>query len=97
MANYYRITAYHPAEDLSVIADSNGKFEKLWEFSAYMVSKGFKVIAVSREENFLEGDMPKTGIDTDKITIQAYAKGKPYVDQEKITVIRKTYSIMINK
>ena len=60
MANYYRITAYHPAEDLSVIADSNGKFEKLWEFSAYMVSKGFKVIAVSREENFLEGDMPKT-------------------------------------
>lgn len=29
MNNYFRITAYHPAEDLSVIADSNGKFEKL--------------------------------------------------------------------
>ena len=84
MANYYRITAYHPAEDLSVIADSNGKFEKLWEFSAYMVSKGFKVIAVSREENFLEGDMPKIGIDTDKITIQAYAKGEPNVTGNKI-------------
>lgn len=91
MANYYRITAYHPAEDLSVIADSNGKFEKLWEFSAYMVSKGFKVIAVSREENFLEGNMPKIGIDTDKITIQAYANGKPNVNENEITVGDKTY------
>lgn len=91
MANYYRITAYHPAEDLSVIADSNGKFEKLWEFSAYMVSKGFKVIAVSREENFLEGDIPKIGIDTDKITIQAYAKGKPNENGSKTTVGDKSY------
>lgn len=49
MNNYFRITAYHPAEDLSVIADSNGKFEKLWQFSAYIVSKGFKVIAVNKE------------------------------------------------
>ncbi len=91
MANYYRITAYHPAEDLSVIADSNGKFEKLWEFSAYMVSKGFKVIAVSREENFLEGNMPKIGIDTDKITILAYAKGEPNVTRNKIIVGDKDY------
>lgn len=91
MANYYRITAYHPAEDLSVIADSNGKFEKLWEFSAYMVSKGFKVITVSREENFLEGDMLKTGIDTDKIIIQAYAKGEPNVTGNKIIVGDKAY------
>ena len=91
MANYYRITAYHPAEDLSVIADSNGKFEKLWELSACMVSKGFKVIAVSREENFLEGDMPKIGIDTDKITIQAYAKGKPNVNGSETTVGNKSY------
>ena len=91
MANYYRITAYHPAEDLSVIADSNGKFEKLWEFSAYMVSKGFKVIAVNKEENFLEGDMPKTGIDTDKITIQAYASEKPNVNENKIIVGDKAY------
>lgn len=91
MNNYFRITAYHPAEDLSVIADSNGKFEKLWEFSAYMVSKGFKVIAVSREENFLEGDMPKIGIDTDKITIQAYVKGEPNVTGNKIIVGDKDY------
>lgn len=28
MANYFRITAYYPEKDFSVILDSNGKFEK---------------------------------------------------------------------
>ena len=44
MANYYRITAYHPGEDYSFIVDSHGKFEKLWEFSSYLVNKGVKVL-----------------------------------------------------
>ena len=29
MSNYFRITAYHPEQDLSAIFDSNGYFEKL--------------------------------------------------------------------
>lgn len=29
MTNYFRITAYYPTENLSVIMDSNGMFEKL--------------------------------------------------------------------
>lgn len=33
MANYFRITAYNPNEDVGMIVDSNGKFEKLWQFS----------------------------------------------------------------
>ena len=69
MNNYFRITAYHPAEDLSVIADSNGKFEKLWEFSAYMVSKGFKIIAVNKKDGFEYGNMPRIAPDKDEITI----------------------------
>ncbi len=44
MSNYFRITAYHPAENLSAIFDSNGYFEKLWQFSAYLIQKGFKII-----------------------------------------------------
>ena len=94
MANYYRITAYHPAEDLSVIADSNGKFEKLWEFSAYMVSKGFKVIAVSKEEGFEKGNMPKIAPNKDRITIQAYLTGKPVLDGQTISVENITYSLL---
>lgn len=42
MSNYFRITAYHPDEYISVIMDSNGKFEKLWQFSACLVAKGLR-------------------------------------------------------
>lgn len=95
MTNYFRITAYHPAEDLSVIADSNGKFEKLWEFSAYMVSKGFKVIAVNKEDGFENGNMPKIAPDKDKITIQAYLIGKPDVNGKTIAVGESHYVILL--
>ena len=94
MGNYYRITAYHPAEDLSVIADSNGKFEKLWEFSAYMVSKGFKVIAVNREDGFENGNMPRIAPDKDKITIQAYLTGKPDVNGKTVSVGNSIYTVL---
>lgn len=94
MVNYYRITAYHPAEDLSVIADSNGKFEKLWEFSAYMVSKGFKVIAVNKEDGFEKGNMPRIAPDKDKITIQAYLTGKPDVNGKTVSVGNSIYTVL---
>ena len=29
MANYFRITAYNPNEDVGMIVDSNGRHEKL--------------------------------------------------------------------
>ena len=34
---YYRITGYDPENDIGFIADSNGKFEKLWQFSSYLL------------------------------------------------------------
>ena len=43
MNTYFRITAYHPKEDISAILDTEGKYEELWEFSAFLVSKGFKI------------------------------------------------------
>ena len=94
MNNYFRITAYHPTQDLSVIADSNGKFEKLWQFSAYMVSKGFKVIAVNKEECFEIGNIPKIAPNKEKITIQAYLTGKPIVDRKTISVGASHYLIL---
>ena len=94
MNNYFRITAYHPSENLSVIMDSNGMFEKLWQFSAYMVSKGFKIIAVGEEEKFDEGDMPKAERDTDHVILRAYKSGEPEITGNRITVERKSYTIM---
>ena len=34
MNNYFRITAYNPENNIGFIADSYGKFEKLWQFSS---------------------------------------------------------------
>ena len=51
MKEKFRITAYHPTKDISVIIDSHGRFEKLWQFSSHLLTKGFKVLEVEKLEN----------------------------------------------
>ena len=95
MQNYFRITAYHPTENISVIMDSYGKFEKLWQFSSYMVSKGFKILEVDTEETFLDGNLPKVESKQDKIMLRASEEGKPTITS--FTENNKTYNkIVIN-
>ena len=91
MSNYFRITAYHPTENLSVIMDSNGMFEKLWQFSSFMVSKGFKIIEVGNEEKFDEGDMPKAERDTVHIILRACKSGQPDIHGNTIMVWQYHY------
>ena len=99
MSNYFRITAYQPEQDLSAIFDSNGYFEKLWQFSAYLIQKGFKIIEVGNEEKFDEGDMPKAERDTIHIILRACSQGKPAnttltkngVAYRAVTLENKTY------
>lgn len=95
MTNYFRITAYHPAENISAIFDSNGMFEKLWQFSAYLVGKGFKILAVSGEEKFSDGDMPKAEYDNIHIILRACKSGEPEIKGNRITVEGKTYTVSI--
>lgn len=83
MTNYFRITAYHPTEDLSVIMNSNGMFQKLWQFSSYMVQKGFKILEVGTDEKFLDVNIEKAEPEPDKIILQAVSRGMPeYLDYE---------------
>lgn len=60
MENYFRITAYHPAKNICAIFDSNGRFEKLWQFSSYLVRKGFKIVEVGTDDKFLDGNIQKS-------------------------------------
>ena len=92
MVNYFRITAYHPAKNISAVFDSNGMFEKLWQFSAYLVGKGFKILAVGGEEKFSEGDMPKAEYDNVHIILRACKSGEPEIKGNRITVEGKTYT-----
>ncbi len=57
MNHYFRITAYHPKHNVCAVFDSNGKFEKLWQFSSFLVFKGFNIVEVGAD--FQEGDLPK--------------------------------------
>ena len=82
MSNYFRITGYCPEKNFSFIMDCYGKFEKKWQFSAELVKRGLKIIEVSDDEQFLEGDIPLLAIPTHKFVRRAYAIGKPeYVTQ----------------
>lgn len=92
MVNYFRITAYHPAKNISAVFDSNGMFEKLWQFSAYLVGKGFIILAVGGEEKFSDGDMPKAEYDNVHIILRACKSGEPEIKGNRITVEGKTYT-----
>ena len=99
MANYFRITAYHPDKDISAILDSYGRFEKLWQFSAYLVQKGFKIIQVCTSNNFVDATFPAHSSESNKILLRGVDKGKPIVEDvihqnrpcKAITVYDKKY------
>ena len=101
MTNYFRITAYHPEKDISVILDSNGMFEKLWQFSSYLVQKGFKILEVSTGENLVEGTFPAVKEESNKIMLRAIDKGKPEIQEmtyqdrpcKAITLYDKVYGL----
>ena len=75
---YYRITAYHTDEDISVILDSNGRFESLWDFSSFLVSHGFKVLSLSRAEVLVESTFPLIE-ETNKLAVREIEKGMPTI------------------
>ena len=75
--NYFRITGYNPKENFCFIMDSNGKFNALWEFSAYVVEQGLEIIKAGKEEKFLDGNIRKTEQNYNKLILRAYSNGKP--------------------
>ncbi len=85
MANYYRITAYHKEKDISIIMDSYGYFEKKWQFSADLIRRGFDIIEVSDDTQFLDGNIEHlTKEYPDKFVLRANATGKPEYFEKNI-------------
>ena len=58
MNNYFRITGYCESEDFCFILACHGCYEKLWQFSSFLVQKGLKVLEVSSADKFLDGNIP---------------------------------------
>ncbi len=88
MENYFRITAYHPQENITAVIDSNGQFEKIWQFSSSLVNKGFKILKVNNE--FKESDFSKINKPV-AYAVRAYAIGMPDIKDDKITLNNKSY------
>ena len=82
---YYRITAYHPEKDISIIMDSFGLFEKKWQFSADLIKRGFRIIEVSDDTQFLDGNIERLTIpEPEKFVLRAYANGEPEYFEKNI-------------
>lgn len=104
MANYFRITAYHPEKDISVILDSNGMFEKLWMFSSYLVQRGFNILEVGANESIIESTFPAISKVSNKILLRGINKGKPEIQEmtyqerpcKAITLYDKIYGLFID-
>ena len=94
MKNYFRITAYHKGLNISMIMDSYGKFNELWEFSAYLVAKGFNILEVHKADKFTDGNFPKAEQDNDHVILRAAQYGMSGVEMKeskKITVANRYY------
>lgn len=96
MKNYFRITAYHKNLNISMIMDSYGKFNELWEFSAYLVAKGFSILEVHRANKFTDGNFPKAEQDNEHVILRAAQYGMPDIQtsgSKTVTIAYRYYSI----
>ena len=91
MNNYFRITAYHKCLNICLIADCHGRFEKLWQFSSFFVTKGFEIISVCKDEEFTCGNIPKADYNAEHILIRACDKGRANVTKSFIEIRGKSY------
>lgn len=74
--NYFRITGYNQENDFCFILDSNGMFEKLWQFSAFIISNGLKVLEVAKIEDIIDINIEKVEQDSEHIFLRAIMNNK---------------------
>lgn len=90
--NYFRVTAYHKQANVSIIVDSNGHFNALWELSSFLVNLGFDIIAVGKDGKFTDGNIPRAEVNTESIILRACKMGKPDYDNGTLTVQTRHYN-----
>lgn len=91
MNTYFRITAYSPALNVSFIIDSINRYDEIWEFSADLVSKKCKIIAVSDSDTFEDGNIPKAIPLDEKYILRACEYGKIEPADGVITIRGRYY------
>ena len=91
--NHFRVTAYHPTEDITVLIDSYGVYEKLWQLSSMLVMKGFNILEASDSSKFVDVNIPTVEPNKDKLYLRACMQGKPdeflqTIDGRRVKVVQ---------
>ena len=91
--NHFRVTAYHPTEDITVLIDSYGVYQKLWQLSSALVLKGFNILEVSDSTKFIDVNIPSIEPNEKQLYLRACMVGKPDVllqtiDGRRVKVIQ---------
>jgi hypothetical protein len=92
--NYYRITGYCKEKDFCFIIDCYGMFEKLWQFSSFLIQKGLQVLEVGNDTKFIDVNIDRIEQDSEKLCLHAIAKGMPeYITQMIDNTIYKAIKV----
>ncbi len=89
--NYFRITGYCKEKNVCFIADCNGKFQALWQFSSFLVKKGIEIVAVEKIEGTINSNIPLANADADCLIFRACDIGRPQISDNVITIRGKFY------
>lgn len=73
----FRVTVYHPTEDICAILDTYDFTEKLWQFSSFLIQKGFKIIDATTSDKFLDVNITTTPDHIKRIIVRACDTGRP--------------------
>jgi hypothetical protein len=92
MNTYFRITAYHPALDISFIIDSVNQYNAIWEFSADLVSKKCKILYVSQSQQFDNGNIPLAKANNDCYILRACMYGKVEAQNGVVNIKGRYYT-----
>ena len=69
-------------------------FEKLWQFSSFLLTKGLQVLEISNDEKFLDGNISRADYNSEQVILRANAKGKPeYITQSVDGVTYKAVKV----
>ncbi len=76
MKNYFRLTAYEPNKNITMILDCYGLFEKKWQFSSFVVSRGCKIINITDDEQMLDVNVGKMDYNPNKFRLMGLIEGE---------------------
>ncbi len=91
--NHFRVTAYHPTEDITVLIDSYGIYAKLWQLSSMLVMKGFQILEASDDTKFMDISVPAIEPNEKQLYLRACMVGKPdkfiqTVDGNRLSIVQ---------